>query len=258
MRRASFGAFGLCVALGLTACSLPAFLQPERQQPLEASPTLAGAESETFTPDRECGGEFTADQRMYLELVHKMVAQGQYHAALAHLDQLEKRTSAPQTRYLRAEALRYAGQMHEAESLYRSLSTGCMAGYGLHGLGLLAAEGGRLEQAEDFLRQAVRERPVDAESHNDLGMVLLLRGQRQSAREEFLTAAELDRKSLLPVENLIVLMLAEKQDEDAHRLAAQRGLNAQDLARLAERGQRLAESSNPSGPPAASSPSPQE
>ncbi|HLF97136.1 MAG TPA: tetratricopeptide repeat protein [Methylococcaceae bacterium] len=245
------------MTLGLTACSLPAFVQPEQPLP-EASPTLAIADRESLAADRECGGGFTAEQRMYVELVHRMVTQGQYHAALAHLDQLEKRTIAPQTRYLRAEALRYAGQANEAESLYRSLSSGCMAGYGLHGLGLLAAEGGRLEQAEDFLRQAVRERPVDAESHNDLGMVLLLRGQRQSAREEFLTAAELDRKSLLPVENLIVLMLAEKHDEDAHRLAAQRGLNAQDLARLAQRGQRLTESSGSGAPPTTPSSSPQE
>lgn len=187
-----------------------------------------------------CGGQFSAEQRMYLELVHKMVEQGQFYGALANLNQLEKSaTASPQTIYLRAEALRGAGQLDEAEKQYRLLLDGCMAGYGLHGLGLLATETGQLSQAEDYLARACHERPVDANAHNDLGMVLLLQQRHDEARREFMTAMELDRTNRLPVENLIVLMLIKKQDTLARQFATEHGLNDQDLARLAIRANPL-------------------
>ncbi len=193
-----------------------------------------------FTPPKACGGNLTPEQRMYLELVYEMVKRGQYYAALAHLDQLEKKASpAPQNVYLRAEALRGIGRPDQAANLYRSLLDGCMAGYGLHGLGLLAAVGGRLAEAEDFLVRAGRERPASADVHNDLGMVLLLSGRRDAARQEFLTAAELDRKDPLPVENLIVLMLMDENPREAKQFAKHRGLTDKDLERLAQRARRL-------------------
>ncbi|MBS1211877.1 MAG: uncharacterized protein H6R26_493 [Proteobacteria bacterium] len=173
---------------------------------------------------------------MYLELVQKMVEQGQYYAAIAHLDQLEKTTAAaPQTIYLRAEALRGTGRRDDAKKLYRRLQGGCMTGYGLHGLGLLAAEAGQMRQAEEFLEQASRERPVDAEVHNDLGMILLLNGRRDDARREFQTATELDRENPLPLENLIVLMLLENQQAEARHLAEERGITTGDMERFVKR-----------------------
>ncbi|MGX2040312.1 tetratricopeptide repeat protein [Methylocaldum sp. MU1018] len=199
-----------------------------------------------FTPPEACGGTLSPEQRMYLDLVYEMVKQGQYYAALAHLDQLEKKaSSAPQNVYLRAESLRGIGRPERAAKLYRSLLDGCMAGYSLHGLGLLAAAAGRLDEAEDFLMRAGRERPASADVRNDLGMVLLLAGRRDAARQEFLTAAELDRKDPLPVENLIVLMLMDDNPREAKRVAERRGLSEQDLERLALRARRLAERSEP-------------
>ncbi len=223
----------------LAGCSLPALLTSEKPAAEPPQTPVIGSD-ESFSPDKQCGGKFSQQQRMYLELIHKMVGQGQNYAAIAHLDQLEKTAEpAPQTVYLRAEALRGTGARIEAEKRYRSLLGGCMAGYGMHGLGLLAVEAGRLDQAEDFLKQASRERPVDAEIHNDLGMVLMLRGQFKPARQEFLTARELDEKNRLPAENLIVLALAEKHRPEAQRLAVQWGFTARDMERMSERAQRL-------------------
>lgn len=225
----------------IAGCSLiPLKLSGEFVEPPAVPETQVAARNETFAPPAECGGRLAAEQRMYLDLVHRMVEQDQHYAAIAHLDQLEKTAAAaPQSVYLRAEALRGSGQRDAAEKLYRSLLGGCMAGYGLHGLGLLAAAAGRMDQAEDFLNRACRESPVNAEAHNDLGMALLLRGRFESARQEFLTAAELNRKNPLPVENLIVLMLTEKHDQEAQRLADQRGLSEKDRERLAQRARRL-------------------
>ncbi len=231
----------LCAAQALCACTLLG-LAPSSQEFPEPSPTPAPPVSrlEPPSPDKDCGGRFSQDQRMYVELVQKMVEQGQYYAAIAHLNQLEKTTAAaPQTTYLRAEALRGTGRRDDAEKLYRGLLGGCMAGYGLHGLGLLAAESGQLRQAQEFLERASRERPVDAQVHNDLGMMLLLNGRRDDARREFQTAVELDPKDRLPQENLIVLMLMENQQAEAQRLARERGITESDMERLAERAKHL-------------------
>lgn len=223
----------------VTGCGLLTLTNTQQTFP-EPQPAQPVGELKTFTAAKDCGGDFTPEQRMYLELVNKMVAQGQFYGAVANLDQLEKSTPAsPQTIFLRAEALRGIGQQAAAEKQYRLLLDGCMAGNGLHGLGLLATEAGRLEQAEDYLVLACRERPVDANAHNDLGMVLLLRGRHQEAHDEFMTAIELDRGNRLPVENLVVLMLMEQQDTQARQLAEARGLSAQDMERLRQRALKL-------------------
>lgn len=245
----------VCGVLVLTGCSLFPVSEPRQELP-EPPPTPADNRAESFPLDADCGGRFSPEQRMYLELVHKMVQEGQYYAALAHLDQLERTASAtPQTDYLRAEALRGTRDRGaEAERLYRSLLKGCMAGQGFHGLGLLAAEAGRMDSAEDFMRRALREKPVNAEAHNDLGMVFLLRGRFASARQEFLTAVELNRTNRLPVENLIVLMLLNADRMEAQRLAAKAGLSSEELQRLSHRALRLSGQVNPAGNPKPSQP----
>lgn len=239
MRRVKRSLAAGFAVISLTGCGLISLTNAEQGFPEPAPPQPVG-ETKTFTAPKNCGGEFTSEQRMYLELVHKMVEKEQYYGAIANLDQLEKSAPpSPQTIYLRAEALRGSGQRASAEKQYQELLAGCMAGYGLHGLGLLATEAGQLAQAQDFLERACQERPVDADAHNDLGMVLLLRGRNQDARKEFMTAIELDRNSRLPAENLIVLMLVERQDTQAQQFAAAHGLNAQDMERLAQRARQL-------------------
>lgn len=231
-------AFGYAM-VSLTGCGMLTLTnaEPGFPEPLPAPPV---AETKTFTAPKNCGGEFTAEQRMYLELVHKMVEQEQFYGAIANLDQLEKTAlPSPQTIYLRAEALRRSGQLAPAEKQYNLLLNGCMAGYGLHGLGLLATESGQLAQAQDFLERACQERPVDANAHNDLGMVLLMSGRHQEAHKEFMTAMELDRGNRLPIENLFVLMLVENQGTQAQQFAASHGLNAQDTERLMQRAAQL-------------------
>lgn len=229
---------GLLCALELTACSK--LTTSDTSQDFYLPPQSESAQQEQgFTPAYNCGGTLTQEQRMYLELVYKMLKQGQYYAVLAHVDELEKQTESPQTFYLRAEAFRHLGQQDSAEKYYQLLLGGCMTGYGLHGLGLLATESNRLPEAETFLKHACRERPVDTHVHNDYGMVLLLRGRYSAAHKEFMTSLQLDRENRLPLENLIVLMLMKRHDDEARQLAGQYGLKDQDVARLRSRAQQL-------------------
>lgn len=231
-----------CCLAGLSGCNLFGWTITRQEEIIEPrlTPDHAAIEEPSPKVPAECGGKLSREQRMYLELVQKMVDQGQYYAAMSHLDQLEKTADpTPQTVYLRAESLRGAGKSDEAEIKYRSLLDGCMAGYGLHGLGLLSAASGQLAQAEEFLSRAVRERPVDAGMHNDLGMVFMMSGQDENARQQFLTASQLDKNNPLPEENLIVLMLLEKQDAEARQLAKQRRLDRKTMERLEQQASRL-------------------
>lgn len=233
--------FSLFCSIGLSACtttvSVPSFNSSEDNF-FPPQPEVA-AEEPQFIPARNCGGELTSEQRVYLELVYKMEAQGQYYAALAHIDELEKNAESPQTFYLRAEALRHLGQLDTAEKYYQLLLGGCMTGYGLHGLGLLAIQANQLNEAETYLKHACRERPVDSNVHNDYGMVLLLRGYPEAARNEFLTAYQLDRNNRLPLENLIVLAFAANQPTYALQLAKNQKLSKADIERLSQRAKNL-------------------
>ncbi len=226
--------------LGLAGCTLFGWTITRQEDFPEPRIAAGPVPTETIPPVApECGGKLSREQRMYLDLVQKMVDQGQYYAALSHLDQFEKTATSPQTIYLRAESLRRSGQTDEAEKKYRSLLGGCMAGYGLHGLGLLAVAAGQLDQAKDFLDRSIREHPVDAGVHNDLGMVLLMSGQHDKARQEFLTASQLDKSNPLPHENLIVLLLLEKQEAEARQLATQWRLDEKTMERLVQQAHRL-------------------
>jgi len=224
----------------IAGCSQPSVSEPPQAYTPEPA-VEAPVKPKVFNIPEDCGGTLTAEQRMYLELIQKMVEQGQYYGALANLQQLEKSAAAtPQTVYLRAEALRKTGQYDAAAGEYQKLFSGCMAGYGLHGYGLLASARGDQAIAEDYLQRASRERPVDANIHNDFGVVLMLRGRYAEANKEFMTALELDRSNRLPVENLIVLLLLEKQEQQAELLAKESGVSSQDFERLSQRAERVA------------------
>lgn len=240
MYRANWIASGLLCAVGLSACgTMPAGDGAPPDNMMTAPQPEPVVEEKSFVPPRDCGGDLSSEQRMYLELIYKMEAQGQYHAALAHIDELEKKAESPQTFYLRAEALRQLGQPERAAKYYQLLLGGCMTGYGLHGLGLLSTQAERLAEAETYLKHACRERPVDANVHNDYGMVLLLRGRHEAAKNEFMTALQLDRNNRLSLENLLVLILAEQRPSEARQLAERHGLKEQDFKRLASRARQL-------------------
>ena len=112
------------------------------------------------------------------ELVHDMLAQGRAHAALAHLEELERQQGEldADQRLLRAEAYYRIGETAAAAADYRSLTDGPKAGQAWHGLGRIATPTD-LRAALQAFNQAVAARPTDAAVRNDLGYALLLAGR---------------------------------------------------------------------------------
>jgi len=243
----------LYLGLGLMCAGCGDYLAALAKPAQTPPPELAPAAANNFMPPPDCGGRLEAGDRMYLELIHKMVERGNYHAALANLEQLQKQTGkVPQLDYLRAEALRGAAQTDAADSAFRTLLNTCMAGQGWHGLGLLSAEAGQLDKAEEFIGNALAERPVAADYHNDFGMVSLLRGKFEQARQAFLTAIELDRNNALPIENMVVLALLEHKEAEAQGYIEFYKLTGEQTDKLRRRARELSERQTASIPTSSS------
>ncbi len=178
--------------------------------------------------------------RMHAELVRGMLAQGKYHAALAHIEELERAGEANprELRWLRALSLYKLGQLDEARQAYQGLLKTDYAGQAHHGLGLIAARS-NLRQAVRYFNQAVKLRPTDAEIRNDLGYTLLLAGRLTEARHHLATATELAPGEARAQSNLVLSFLLEGREAEAQSLARSLGIDAEQQRQLAVESQLI-------------------
>ncbi len=163
--------------------------------------------------------------RMHAELVRGMLSQGKYHAALAHIEELERAGDANprELRWLRAMSLYKLGQIEESRRAYQGLLKTDYAGQAHHGLGLIVARQD-LRQAVRHFNQAVKLRPTDAEIRNDLGYTLLLAGRLTEARHHLATATELAPGESKAHSNLVLSFQLEGRESEAQSLARTLGL----------------------------------
>ena len=130
--------------------------------------------------------------RLHADLVQEMIASGRYYAALAHLEEQERKLGRnDQIRYLRADTLSRLGRHDEAQAIYRDLLRGSFAAEANHGIGLYFPEQKNQPEALKYFAEAVRLKPTDAEMRNNLGYALLLQGDKAGARLHLATAHEL-------------------------------------------------------------------
>lgn len=166
------------------------------------------------------------------ELVRTMIDQGQYYAALAHIQQLQREGgNSAELRYLEAEARRKIGNTREAEALYRDLLHGPYAADAYHGLGLLYAKTD-LAASVRQLQEAVQRRPTDVQMRNDLGYALMVAGRYREALPQLATAVELDPGGDKSLNNLILLLLLSGDEAGAKRLASQGAVSEQTMIDL--------------------------
>lgn len=156
------------------------------------------------------------DQELIAGMAEQLVDQGQFHAALATLEQLPE--SLPEARMRKAQVLRVLDKP-EAHALYLSLLDTCVAAQGYHGLGQLAAARGDLAEAESQLRQAIKLEPVNGAMRNDLGVVYLRERKIEQAQFELMTALQLSADGTRASENLLTLLLYQGRWQEAGELA---------------------------------------
>jgi Flp pilus assembly protein TadD len=190
----------------------------------------AGSGSSSLSPSSEKELEQT-DRSMHLDLIHKMLDQQQYYAALAHVQQQRATGNSDELRYLEAEARRQLGQTDGAEQLYRGLLNTRMAGDAYHGLGLLYASR-NLGTSIQYLREAAQRNPTDSKIRSDLGYALLSAGRYREAMPELSTAVELDPASDKARNNLLLLLLVTRDNAGAQQVIDDAGIPADTVARL--------------------------
>jgi Flp pilus assembly protein TadD len=190
---------------------------------------------------QSCSEHLGQSVELQLNLAREMLDNGRAHAALANLETLPPNSLEVQES--KALALRRIGDPR-AQVIYQGLLNTCKAAEAHHGLGQIAMRGGNTVTAERELREAARLQPTDSALRNDLGYVLLSRGELEKARFEFITAMELDEHDKLPATNLLSLMFMQGESSEANRLIQSVGLSA-DQVRAAK---DQADSLRPSGP----------
>lgn len=176
------------------------------------------------------------ESTLYLDAVRGLIGQGQYYAAIAHVQE-DRRThgDTPELRLLEADARRNLRQNKNAETLYQSVlrgaSKGPLAGKARHGLGLLYA-GIDLTASLRELREATKLRPTDAAIRSDYGFALMQARRFAEARPELATASELAPDNIAARNNLLMLYYVQGDEAAANRLAVQTQVDAALLARL--------------------------
>lgn len=218
--------YALLVSCGafLTACSLPQRLDdgasaPSRPPSSRTAPPAGGA--------------------LHKELILGMLDQGQYYAALAHVQEQQNQFGkTAELRWLEAESRRHLGMDRIAETLYRSLLRTDYAAQSHRGLGLLLAKTD-LARAVEQLQQAVQRRPSDALMRNDLGYALMMAGRYQEALPQLATAVELDPGGVKGLNNLVLLLLLTRDETRAHSVAVEGGMSPAAMADLRRQAQVL-------------------
>lgn len=195
-----------------------------------ASPQRAGGDTQALSVDRE----------VYADLIRGMLDEGQYYAALAHVQQRQRSGGGDVEllRYFEAEARRGLKQLPEAHALYAGLLKSRLAPQAYHGLGLLHAATD-IRRAVAYLQEAATRAPTDAEIRNDLGYALMRAGAYDAAMMELSTAAELKPDSDKARNNLLLLLLLRGDEAGVQRLTQEAAIPPQTVQRLREQARAL-------------------
>lgn len=188
-------------ALALGACaSLPDAAQLEAAQAAAREPSL--------------------DNRpTYLALVRQMQGNGLWFASIAHIDALEQRWGvSPETRLLRADALRHTDQPAASTALYDKLLDTPERAAAYRGLGLLAGAGDDYVRAAQMFERARQLQPTDGLLLSDLGYALLRAQRFEAARLPVLQAAQLLPANPKVRSNLALYLLTQGQAAQARQV----------------------------------------
>ena len=178
----------------------------------------------------------SSDQELALNLADEMANDGKLHASLANLQNMAD--NLPQVRLRKAKVYRLLGRS-EAEPMYRSLLSSCLAAEGEHGLGQLAVAKGDNGQALEHLQRAAKLSPTDEKIRNDLGVVYLNQLRMEDARFEFLTAMELNQSSSLAAVNMVTLLIYQNNWKQASQLVSRFNLSPEQFNQAQTRAEQL-------------------
>lgn len=158
----------------------------------------------------------------YLDLITQMQQAGQWYASLAHTEAFEQQYGLnPESRLMRADALRNTGQTEQARQAYLALLQGATTARARRGLGLLHASQGQYGQAVEQLEQARQLNPIDANVLSDLAYAHMLDGQLAAAQMPIMQASQLAPANARVQLNMALFWLASGHQAQASQLLRQ-------------------------------------
>jgi tetratricopeptide (TPR) repeat protein len=213
--------FAALLALALSACSLPQRLGPPVASGADRVGQVEGARAGPVRITKsDAAAARDEDRALHLELIHGMLEQRQYYAAVAHVEaQRLQGGETPELGWLEAEARRRLGQHEAAEAGFKRLLKTAYGARAEHGLGLIAAADGDVRRARAHFAEAVRRAPTVAEFRNDLGFAELQMGRFDDALAAFATGAELAPDDIRIRSNLVLLLLTTGDFDRARSMA---------------------------------------
>jgi len=159
-------------------------------------------------------------EEIHADLIRQMLDNGQYYAALAHIEDAKRGGGSDELTLLEGDARGHLGQQAQADALYRKLLDTRFAAQAYHGLGRLYVKTD-LEGAIGNLRKAVERAPTDVDFRNDLGYALMESGRYTEAALQLSTAAELAPSERKSRHNLIILAMLMGNEGAVQRLVRQ-------------------------------------
>ena len=158
----------------------------------------------------------------YLDLITQMQQAGQWYASLAHTEAFEQQYGTqPESRLMRADALRNTGQAEQARQAYQALLQGATTARARRGLGLLHASQGEYGQAVEQLEKARQLNPIDANVLSDLAYAHMLDGQLAAAQMPIMQASQLAPANARVQLNMALFWLASGNQAQASQLLRQ-------------------------------------
>ena len=155
---------------------------------------------------------------LYLQLIHQARADGRPRAAIAYLDDFDRRYPGDaDARTLRVNALLDLGDIEAAETAAATLPDG--GGSAIHGH--LSAARGRWAEAASSYQQAVAASPADPMLRNALGYAQLRAGEPESAIESLRGALDLAPATAVIRNNLLLALIAGGQAPPANAMLDQ-------------------------------------
>ncbi|BCQ52609.1 tetratricopeptide repeat protein [Burkholderia gladioli] len=201
---------GVLVAILASGCSLFKDSNYGIGAQAERAALMQAAANKTDPPDTP---------GMYLSLIDRMQQQGLFYASLAHIDAYEKQYGvSPDTKLLRADALRATSQYDASEETYTQLLNTPLAARAYRGLGLIAGSRGDFTRAAKLLEQSSLLAPTDAATLSDLAYARMRAGDVAAARVPLMKAAELDQKNARIISNVALFLVATGHTQDAQGL----------------------------------------
>lgn len=181
-----------------------------------------------------------AEDAIYRDLIAQLLQQEKYYAALAHIEEHQRSVGDdPRLSLYEARALYGLRLDGQAKAVFLSLRGTRYDAEAHHGLGLIDARDAELEQAIEHFILAVRARPTNVAMRNDLGFALLRAGRPEDARLQLSTALELEPSNQRARTNLMLLMLIRGEEQSARQLAESVGMTDSELTQLRDQAERL-------------------